>query len=406
MKFVFKGAKMTADELRKVSELLTVIVGEDDVNWELNSSALPQEIAVAVAGARRILAMDWTPMFNAEGRVQKMMLTLRDITEHRALEQKVKESEELQQRKMAVLGKMLAVERVHLTGFIRDTEARVEVLRELAAAAKPDLQRMFQELHTLKGGARAMKFADLAAAVHEAETSVQACMKGAGVSKTFELRGQLEAVFATVKYLGEVYQDVFGGEAAAAEGQWSLYSFASLVYPTVLQTARDEGLALKRFDIVDRVGRWDDAMRANVNMMLGHCVNNAVDHGFVLPKRRGEAARDIEIEVLAERVGGRIRLRVADRGAGLDLAKIAGLARKLGREDLAASRPEEILFETGASTADKLTLTSGRGVGLGAIRNAARELGGDARIAPRDGGGTVFEISLVDEARPEQRKVG
>lgn len=87
-----------------------------------------------------------------------------------------------------------------------------------------------------------------------------------------------------------------------------------------------------------------------------------------------------------------ISIKILDRGIGLDFERINKLAKN---SNFNQSEPiESILFEIGASTADSLTMTSGRGVGLSAIRNAARSLGGDTFIRAREGGGTEFEIVL------------
>ncbi|MEA2128095.1 MAG: two-component system, chemotaxis family, sensor kinase CheA, partial [Solirubrobacteraceae bacterium] len=58
------------------------------------------------------------------------------------------------------------------------------------------------------------------------------------------------------------------------------------------------------------------------------------------------------------------------------------------------ARAAELLFTAGFSTFDTATDISGRGVGMDAVRSAIRGLGGEAKLQPQPGGGTVAEIRL------------
>ena len=150
---------------------------------------------------------------------------------------------------------------------------------------------------------------------------------------------------------------------------------------------------------------WSDHLRSSVSMMLTHCVNNAVDHGYIFPKQRGQETGPVELEISASKTGAaELSIIIQDRGAGLDMARIRKMANESGNSKQYADHPEEVLFETGTSTAAALTLTSGRGVGLGAIRAAARELGGEVTIKNREGGGTevmvVLPFSTLKSADP------
>jgi signal transduction histidine kinase len=125
--------------------------------------------------------------------------------------------------------------------------------------------------------------------------------------------------------------------------------------------ARERGAALAvRADAV--LARCDPR---KVKQILINLVQNALEAA----PAGGPAA---EVEVVAERLdGGGARIRVQDRGRGLDPA-------------LGAS-----LFSPGATTKP-----SGSGLGLPIARALARQHGGDLTLAPRDGGGTVAELLL------------
>jgi signal transduction histidine kinase len=106
-----------------------------------------------------------------------------------------------------------------------------------------------------------------------------------------------------------------------------------------------------------------------VKQVLINLVQNALD-----ASPRGAA---VELHALGA-TGGGARVRVLDRGRGLDPA--------LG----------DAVFSPGVTSKP-----SGSGLGLTIARSLARQHGGDLSLAPRPGGGTVAELVLPD--RPAER---
>ncbi|MBN1162445.1 Hpt domain-containing protein [Patescibacteria group bacterium] len=112
---------------------------------------------------------------------------------------------------------------------------------------------------------------------------------------------------------------------------------------------------------------------------LVHLIRNAADHGI---KKEGT------ISITAKRVKDTVLLEVADTGEGIDWKR---LADKSGRKDL--KDPRDLLF-LGVSTADKVTEISGRGIGMGVVKNALEKIGGHISVLSERGKGTKFTIEL------------
>lgn len=135
---------------------------------------------------------------------------------------------------------------------------------------------------------------------------------------------------------------------------------------------------------------------------LLHILRNAVDHGIETEEERLAAGKPAKghIAVRARRVGYRVELEIADDGRGIDPERIRAAAIDRGIISAEAAQaftePEvlELLFAPGFSTARTVTTLSGRGVGMDAVREAARRLGGQARIASEAGRGTTVTLSL------------
>jgi two-component system, chemotaxis family, sensor kinase CheA len=135
---------------------------------------------------------------------------------------------------------------------------------------------------------------------------------------------------------------------------------------------------------------------------LVHLVRNAVDHGLERPDDRLAAGkpRHGTIEIAARHAGGSVVIGVRDDGNGIDPQAVARKALSLGMidEESAATIDMrgaiELLFTSGFSTAQTTSDISGRGVGMDAVREKIRQLGGEVVIDSTPGAGTLAQIRL------------
>lgn len=133
---------------------------------------------------------------------------------------------------------------------------------------------------------------------------------------------------------------------------------------------------------------------------LVHLVRNSLDHGIEMPADRIKAGKP-EVGVLhlsAYHEGGNIVIKVSDDGAGLNREKI--LAKAIERGIVAASdslsdeQINNLIFQPGFSTADKVSDLSGRGVGMDVVRRNIMDLGGRIDLHSTLGKGSTLKIRL------------
>lgn len=135
---------------------------------------------------------------------------------------------------------------------------------------------------------------------------------------------------------------------------------------------------------------------------LVHLVRNALDHGLEGPEeRRASGKPEVgKLEISARHAGGSVLITVRDDGRGIDPAKVAAAAVKRGLISPEAApmvdmaRAIELLFTPGFSTAEQTTDLSGRGVGMDAVRNMVRAVGGDVVLESEPGVGTTAQVRL------------
>jgi two-component system chemotaxis sensor kinase CheA len=135
---------------------------------------------------------------------------------------------------------------------------------------------------------------------------------------------------------------------------------------------------------------------------LVHLVRNSLDHGLEGPEERiagGKPATGV-LEISAQHAGGNVVITVRDDGRGVDAHRVAvkaaerGLIAQEAIDSIDSQRAVELLFSAGFSTAEYTSDISGRGVGMDAVREAIRGLGGEVLMTSELGQGTSAQIRL------------
>jgi len=135
---------------------------------------------------------------------------------------------------------------------------------------------------------------------------------------------------------------------------------------------------------------------------LNHAIRNSLDHGIELPDARVAAGKPAAgtVRLEARHLAGLFVLTISDDGGGVDLARLKAkvLSRGLATPEMTETFSEaellEFLFLPGFSTAETVTDVSGRGVGLDAVQEMAKSVGGVARISSRAGHGLSIQLEL------------
>jgi chemosensory pili system protein ChpA (sensor histidine kinase/response regulator) len=133
---------------------------------------------------------------------------------------------------------------------------------------------------------------------------------------------------------------------------------------------------------------------------LEHLLRNAVVHGIEPPGVRAQAGKPPAgtVTLGVRREGSEVLIDVNDDGAGLDTHAIRRKAVEKGLIKDSESMGDDVIVELillpGFSTADELTQSAGRGVGMDVVENEVKRLGGSLRIETEAGKGTHFLIRL------------
>lgn len=168
---------------------------------------------------------------------------------------------------------------------------------------------------------------------------------------------------------------------------------------------RDVGHSLGkqvRLEIVGEATQVDRDILERLDAPLGHLLRNAADHGIESPEERLAAGKPAEgrIRLEAYHSAGTLQIAISDDGRGIDPEQIraAAVARGLAPADVAPKLSDielfDFLFLPGFTMKDSVSEISGRGVGLDAVQDMIKQVGGLIRVSSTIGGGTRFQLQL------------
>ena len=157
-----------------------------------------------------------------------------------------------------------------------------------------------------------------------------------------------------------------------------------------------------QIDIVGRQTEVDREILDRLEAPLNHAIRNSLDHGIEMPEARIAAGKSSvgTIRVEARHRAGLFVLTISDDGRGVDVGRLKqkvidrGLAPAELAEKFSEAELLEFLWLPGFSTAEAVTDISGRGVGLDAVQDMAKAVGGVARISSTPGHGVSIQLEL------------
>lgn len=157
-----------------------------------------------------------------------------------------------------------------------------------------------------------------------------------------------------------------------------------------------------RLSVVGAEVSLDRRLLEKLQGALVHLLRNAVDHGLEMPAEREKAGKHHEgaLTLRVEQQGNLLYLEASDDGRGIDLQAVRRVAEKRGlvtADEVARfndNQVRDLIFSEGFSTRADVTDTSGRGVGLDAVRATVESLQGRIEVASTRGQGTRFVLTL------------
>jgi two-component system chemotaxis sensor kinase CheA len=456
-------AKMQAspDVRATTAAVLTAMIGESSLTFDLNAVQLPREFQVQLGHKKLYLSLTYAPLLKDDV-IIGILVTAADLSEMvRDKELRTKNEARIQDL-MALLS--LGRERGEMGITLID-----DLTNQLNADFS-DLKRGLQQrnysygiqaakllipLHTIKGNARTLGFKDIANLCHQAEEALQNLRIPVLTAATSE-SGQLNQFSNLLSLLTSAVQetkddaDLLGwtrrGDVVMQRGLFKqamaytswfeirqhieagldrdgrLATFLAPCFVRLSQLPQQLEIALLHAARIAEIEQphmlfsgkdfWLDAEVYEVLVsVMPHILSNAVDHGIESSRERTLLGKPVRgtISLTAQAASSHVCLTISDDGRGIQPASIAEQAIAgggLSPEAAAASSAEDMIqwiLKPGFSSKKVASELSGRGIGLSAVREAMRSAHGDflVRLGTELSPGTftlVYEFQLPTSA--------
>jgi two-component system chemotaxis sensor kinase CheA len=214
------------------------------------------------------------------------------------------------------------------------------------------------------------------------------------LTSTSEDPALVEAVSQTSRLVADLQDEIMTSRMVPV---WQVFDrFPRLVRDAARSVDKQVEFVVEGKDV-----ELDRSMLEEVGEPIVHLLRNAIDHGIESPAIRvakgKPAAGRLTLSALRDRSA--VAIRVSDDGRGIDRDKVLARARDAGlveasRTELSDDELMRLIARAGFSTAERVTDLSGRGVGVDAVYNRVRTLGGSVDIRSTPEVGTTVTLRL------------
>ena len=343
IELLFPQIEAGADMINLQQESLFASLGETAFTWDLNSDHLLEEAVIKPAGKRKVVQVWWTPIIEDDS-ITEVMITIKDVTDQRKLEEQVAKQKKESSKKLGVITELIAKDKSFVRLFFQDSCKRMEEVIKQVHGERIDPEAVFVNLHTIKGSSRALGFKAISDLAHQSEELVQKLRAGEPIDDD-NLRQDVEKVKLELEYYHKTFDNVMGGDVQSAESL-SVHAALSQHLATIKENTSKAKHSLAAISVNDEILYWQQENFRHVVGVFVHGVNNAIDHGYLRPKKANAAVDPIRLNLHAYAVDNlHINLELRDFGFGINFAKIKEIIKgskpdintdELSDDDLAA----------------------------------------------------------------------
>ncbi len=418
---LFDGSNLSSEVRSQTQTILSNALGDDLMNFEVNTHILPHELEYKDGKQTLTYQLDWNPVIDKDERIEKMLVTIRDVTTLKQLESSAREKS----RSMALIEEILDITTKQFNVFINSGRRFLDENQNLIKNNKErnhDILKIIMiNLHTMKGAARALGLKTLTPVIHEAEHYYTNIMH---LADDWD-QSKMLAAHSTVDDLLNLYRDINENKLGRGNADLVVMSIeqaerlrlilerlekevssqtkseiipfrrhiedqsyipGDVVFREVLSNASVLARDLQKeppiIKVTDKGFKFSSQGQELIRNIFVHIIRNTMDHGLEAADERmakGKSATG-RIEVEMHETDSDLDIIFRDDGRGLNMRAIRDLATRKGflkpGQSLKAQELAELIFAPDFSTSQVVNDISGRGVGMNAVRQFMENQGG------------------------------
>lgn len=353
-----------------------------------------------------------------DGLVTHLLVTATDITRRIRLERELKASEEKSQGQMGLLLQILQIEPEQMQRFLKATTEALDQINRILET-QPDgvdtfsskVNAIYRLAHRIKGDASALDLESMAQSFHAFEDTLRTLREHKNLAgedllpvavRVKLLYAEIDAINNAVNRMAQIRGVVTVDPSKPVsdptlEDQYFVKQWKSFAEKLALRHGKRAELTYQGADLTALAPVLRDAITSIVNQFI----RNAIAHGIESPAERAKRGKPEagRISVFASDGGASgVELSFRDDGHGISSNALRDTAIRTGR--LSAEEADKadlrtlipLIFEPGFSTNQTPNEDAGRGVGLDAVKDLVKQLGGHVRIGTTQGEYCHFRI--------------
>lgn len=369
------------------------------------------------------VVIEYKPIRNRSGKIIALVIVLTDVTETKRLED-IARNEKAESKQIIKLSR----ERKQFVSLLNFIEENIAEFSHQEYFSEEDIENYARFLHSLKGLVGLFYMEDFAVLIHKLESElekyerkefseyVKNCfseiekkldeimsVKGPIVDMTDWRNAKNLLKFETnyienlLLYLKNHIDKEILSEVERELLFVRLDGLLTGIEDEIVEHAKSVGKEIREVLIEVSDVRIAPGVTTKLTSIFNHLLKNAVDHGLEEPVVRMNRKKKAggRIEIRAKNTSAGITINISDDGAGINLDKIRARAikNKVELSKLSDNQIIDLIFENNFSTAETVTISSGRGVGMGAVREMVTDLGGMIEIIRQEKNmGTCFSL--------------
>jgi len=409
-----------ADYLGKHDENFAQSLG---VGWDqVLANFLPLELAIDQLPRHfmiedRHFELSYTPVLDDGQSFSQALVVVNDVTAARQ-----RERVEAEQRDVIQLLGRVAKDRVGVLEFMSEARDLVTAIEEPRLEDRVVMRRL---VHTLKGNCMIFGVQSVATVCHEVESAMEEsgekatpAERGAIRDAWMRIQSNIETLLGRPGERIEIDETEYAGLLAAVSRGEKSEALSERIRALKLEpsarrlmrSAEQAQSIARRLNkpnlhvvIDDNDVRLDPGQWASFWSAFVHVIRNAVDHGIELPEDRQSAGKPPEgsVTLRTQVTNESFSIMLSDDGRGIDWSSVAAKAQRRGLPYQKHTDLVEALFADGVTTRDEVNEYSGRGIGMGVVREACRTRGGEIHVESQPGKGTTVEFRFPRAAVAE-----
>ncbi|MEM7183708.1 MAG: AAA family ATPase [Spirochaetota bacterium] len=408
----------TTEEKEKLTKFLNQLFKNKYMSEKMFASINPLKEYELVRndGKQKHLAFHFSRIYlenrvgKASKEIDKLMVVIDDRTKEYKLQKQLEEKASEQTAKVEKLYQILNLEANVFTEFLQEGSEVIAIVRsKLSRGVKTlqdskNIEESYRAVHTLKGNARALNLDGIGEVCHSLEDELDKVRKNThGVDETLYqlIQTGIERIDLELQDGNNLFEKILGMKSALQnKAVTPLSSLESLLRNIAKKESEEQGKSVHlsfQSELVNPISA--DTLKVLKNSLL-QIVRNSIGHGLEKSTERKQLGKPEKgrISITFKKRNDQLCIICEDDGRGLDIERLQQKAIERGiisaKEAATFKKGEsyDLIFHSGFSTAEKVTGTSGRGVGMDIVKTEIENKGGKIEVESSKGNFTKFTI--------------